>query len=202
MPGYDSALGGIPFNPTQALADLKTVDSDPTKLNGTITLTYPSDSPDGLKVAAQMQSDYSTYLHVDIKVLGEPFNQLVPDIQTFKLQFYLIAWIADYPDPQDWLSGQFTSGANGSVASANNDQNFVDPNFDKLAVKADVDLNPTERLSLYNQMEELAVDEVAWIPFSQSKNLYVVAPYVKGFVIDAGGITPPDAWPSVQIMAH
>lgn len=197
MPGYFDGLKGIPFNATQAKADLQSVYPDLSKFPQ-VTLTYPKTS-DNDKIAAKMQSDYETYLGLSanqIKIFAEDFNKLVADVQTFKLQFYILAWIADYPDAQDWLSGQFTAD------SANNDQNFRNAQFDQLAKLADVNQNPTERLTQYNQMEELAVDNVAWIPFSQAKNLYVVEPYVHGFTIDGGGLTPDDVWADITISQH
>ncbi len=197
MPGYFAGLKGIPFNPQQAKTDLQSVYPDLSKFPQ-VTLTYPKTS-DNDKIAAKMQADFEAYLGLSsnqIKIFGEDFNKLVSDVQTFKLQFYILAWIADYPDAQDWLSGQFTS------TSANNDQNARIPGFDQQAAKADVDQNQTERLSIYNQMEEEAVDNVAWIPFSQSKNLYVVEPYVHGFTIDGGGLTPDDVWANVYITQH
>ncbi len=197
MPGYYPGLKGIPFNPQQAKADLQSVYPDLSKFPQ-VTLTYPKTS-DNDKIAAKMQADFEAYLGLSanqIKIFGEDFNKIVSDVQTFKLQFYILAWIADYPDPQDWLSGQFTS------TSANNDQNARIPGFDQQAAQADADQNQAERLALYNKMEEEAVDNVAWIPFSQSKNLYVVEPYVHGFTIDAGGLTPDDVWANVYITQH
>jgi oligopeptide transport system substrate-binding protein len=195
MPGYFPGLQGVPFNPQGAKAELAQAFPDVSKMPK-ITLTYNTGTPDNAAVARQMQSDFQTYLGVSIQLNGETFNQEVSDIQTFKNQFYMIQWIADYPDAQDWLSGQFTT------TSQNNDQNFTDPNFDTLAAKADVDQDPTDRLNLYHQMEELAVDKQAWIPFDQPKNTYLVEPWVKGYVLDAGGLTPDDVWANVQILQH
>jgi len=195
MPGYFAGLKGIPFSAQGAKAELQKAYPDVSKMPQ-VTLTYNSATPDNEAVARQLQSNFSTYLGVTVNLKSETFDNEVTDIQTFKTQFYMIQWIADYPDAQDWLSGQFTAD------SLNNDQNFRNPQFDQLATQADVDQTPAHRLSTYNQMEELAVDNVAWIPFDQQKNTYLVEPWVKGFSIDAGGLTPDDVWSGVTIQQH
>jgi peptide/nickel transport system substrate-binding protein/oligopeptide transport system substrate-binding protein len=197
MPGYYAGLKGVPFSPTQAAADLKSVYPDLTKFP-TVTLDYPKTS-DNDKIAAELQKEFTTYLGLttnQVRINGEDFNTIVTAVQTFKEPFYILAWIADYPDAQDWLSGQFTS------TSANNDQNARIPGFDAQAAKADTDQNQAERLSIYNTMEEEAVDSEAWVPYSQGKNLYVTQPWVHGFVISAGGLTPDDVWANVYITQH
>ncbi len=194
MPGYDQNLKGIPFNPQGAKQLLLSVYPDPSKMPQ-VTLEYPAVG-DNNKIAEELQAEYQTYLGVNIVLNGVTFNKLVGDVYTNKIQFYLLAWIADYPDPQDWLSLQFTQNA------PNNTMNFNDPNFDALTNKADVDQNQTERFSLYNQAEELAVDEVGWIPFSQNKNTYVVQPWVHGLSIDAGGLVPDSEWANIYVTQH
>ena len=43
-------------------------------------------------------------LGVSVKAEAIDFNKLLTDITANTLQFWGIAWIADYPDPQDWLT--------------------------------------------------------------------------------------------------
>jgi peptide/nickel transport system substrate-binding protein/oligopeptide transport system substrate-binding protein len=194
MPGYYAGLKGIPFNPQDAKAKLASIYPDLSKMPA-VTLEYPKIADDD-KVAARLQQDFQTYLGVHINLNPVDFEQLINDVYTYKVQFYLLGWIADYPDPQDWTSLQFVKGA------PNNTMNFEDAKVDQLTAQADVTQDQAQRFALYGQAEELAVDEVAWIPFSQSKNIYVFQPYVNGFVQDAGGLTPDNVWPNVQIMSH
>ncbi len=194
MPGYFDGLKGLPFNPKDAKAKLTSVYSDVSKMP-TVTLEYPKIA-DNDKVAAKLQQDFQTYLGVHINLNPVDFEQLISDVYTYKVQFYFLGWIADYPDPQDWTSIQFVKG------SANNTMNFEDPQVDQLTAQADVEQDQAKRFALYNQAEELAVDEVAWIPFNQGKNIYVFQPWVKGFVQSAGGLTPDLVWPNVSIAAH
>jgi oligopeptide transport system substrate-binding protein len=194
MPGYYDGLKGLPFNPQDAKAKLASVYPDVSKMP-TVTLEYPK-LADNDKVAVRLQQDFQTYLGVHINLNSVDFEQLITDVYTYKVQFYLLGWIADYPDPQDWTSIQFVKD------SANNTMNFENAQVDQLTAQADVEQDQAKRFALYNQAEELAVDEVAWIPTTQGKNIYVFQSWVKGFAQNAGGLTPDLAWPDVSITAH
>ncbi|HLV98335.1 MAG TPA: hypothetical protein VKT82_06615, partial [Ktedonobacterales bacterium] len=110
-------------------------------------------------------------------------------------QFYMLGWIADYPDPQDWIDLVETG-------NPNNTMNFSNPAGDTLTQQADSSLNANQRNSDYAQVEEQAVQQVAWIPFAQGKNIFVYQKYVQNFGFDAQGLIPDISWPSVQILAH
>jgi oligopeptide transport system substrate-binding protein len=198
-PGYFAGLKGLPFNPQDAKAKLTSVYPDLTKMP-TVTLEYPKGG-DNDKIANKLQQDYKTYLGVDIVLNGVDFGQLLNDTGSknaagiFPVQFYMLGWIADYPDAQDWLNLVVST-------NANNTMNFSNSQVDSLVAQADASLDNNQRDSLYNQAEEIAVQNVAWIPFEQGKNIYTFQKYVSGFVVDAQGLTPPEAWVNVKILQH
>jgi ABC-type transport system substrate-binding protein len=68
-------------------------------------------------------------------------------------------------------------------------------------IRADGDLGP-DRLSLYNQAEQLLVDQVAWIPLAQAKVFYTLPPYIHNFTLDSQGVLPLGAWQRVYLTAH
>ncbi len=191
MPGYNKNLQGLPFNPTDAKQKLLSAYPDLSKLPP-ITLEYAKIA-DLDKAYTKMQQDWQTYLGVKVTLDAVDFEKLVTDVLTNNVQFFGLAWIADYPDPQDWTTLQFTT------YGLYDNQNFDDPQIDQLVAKADVDQNQAERYKLYQQVEELAVQEEAWAPWSQQKNVYVYQNNVHGYVLDAGGLTPPDVWANVYI---
>ncbi|HEY7414277.1 MAG TPA: peptide ABC transporter substrate-binding protein, partial [Ktedonobacteraceae bacterium] len=198
-PSYNSKFTGLPFNPQDAKAKLTSVYPDVSTMPA-VTLEYPK-TTDNDKVATKLQQDYQTYLGVHINLNAVDFGQLISDITSknaagiFPIQFYLLGWIADYPDAQDWIDLVTTT-------NANNTMNFSNSQVDSLAAEADASLDAKKRLADYNQAEELAVQNVAWIPFSQGKNIYVFQKWVSGFVQDAQGLTPDISWPDVQILQH
>jgi oligopeptide transport system substrate-binding protein len=198
-PSYNPNFKGLPFNPQDAKAKLTSVYPDLSQMPP-VTLEYPKGG-DNDKIAARLQQDYQTYLGVHINLNPVDFGQLINDITSknaagdFQVQFYSLGWIADYPDAQDWMD-LVTTG------NANNTMNFSDPQVDSLVAEADSSLDASQRLKDYNQAEELAVQNVAWIPFIQQKIIYTIQKWVSGYSVDAQGLTPDIAWPDVQILQH
>jgi peptide/nickel transport system substrate-binding protein/oligopeptide transport system substrate-binding protein len=109
---------------------------------------------------------------------------------------WAIGWLADYPDPQDWLSLQFATGA------LYNSEHVADPTLDSLLAKADTEQNPAMRLQEYNQAEQMVSDLVPWIPYEQEKVIWRQRAWVHGFGLNAISAFPDIAWPQVYITSH
>lgn len=115
----------------------------------------------------------------------------------YTVPMQLFSWSADYPDPQDFLSILDTTGAR------NNTQNASVPAADALMKRADALPDLSQRIPLYNQAEQLLIDNVAVCPLFQYVNHYALRSWVKGdFVEDARGLFPNDAWVSGYIAKH
>ena len=111
-------------------------------------------------------------------------------------QMWQIGWLADYPDPQDWLSLQFNS------ASGNNIEYVNSPSYDNLMNEADANQNQQQRMSQYHQIEQYMVDQCAWIPFAQEKSSWRLRPWVQGFGLNEVLLMEDVDWPNVYILAH
>ena len=194
MPGYDANLKETPFDPVKAKQLLQSVYPDVSQMPA-VTLEYPN-TTDSTKVAQELQSEYQQFLGVHINLNGVDFEKAVNDQLTNKDQFYMIAWIADYPDPQDWTSLQFVTGV------PYNNMNYSNTTVDQLCNQADVAQDQNQRFSLYNQVEQTVINEGGWIPFSQQKNVYTSQNWVHGYLLDAGGLTPQANWGDIYILAH
>jgi ABC-type oligopeptide transport system substrate-binding subunit len=84
-------------------------------------------------------------LGVTVTLKGEDFNTWLSDDAAGNFTATRFAWLDDYPDPQDFLSLLFHTGA------TYNSQKATIPAADALMDKADVNTNTTERLQQYNQ---------------------------------------------------
>jgi peptide/nickel transport system substrate-binding protein/oligopeptide transport system substrate-binding protein len=127
-----------------------------------------------------------------VKTQFVDFNTLVSDVlSSSPPQIWAIGWGADYPDPQDFTSLQF--GPN----SINNTGSVNVPAANKLLAEADTDLNPTSRAQLYNQAEQLLVNEVAWLPLWQQKTVYNLSPNVHNLVYNSLAFIPMSSWQTI-----
>jgi oligopeptide transport system substrate-binding protein len=115
----------------------------------------------GLKIEVQ-QTDWATFL----SDLHRPDN---PD----QMWGGEAGWIADYPDPHDFLDVLFRCG------SQQNNTNYCNPEVDKLLDQAAAEENPDKRQELYRQVEQTVIDEAAWVPLFFEVEQWLVKPYVK-----------------------
>jgi oligopeptide transport system substrate-binding protein len=175
-----------------------------------VTLTYPSGNPDEDNEVAALVQMWQNTLGVSVKAAPEDFNKLLTDSEAALnnpkgLQFWGIAWIADYPDPQDWTTLQFGAGApyNQINYGQNHSTDAVQQQQTQQALAA-ADVNPdqTSRLQAYNQAEQQLVNDVAWLPMEQVAVAQVLKPYVKGMVFNPQLLIPPNDWGSIFIATH
>jgi oligopeptide transport system substrate-binding protein len=111
-------------------------------------------------------------------------------------QAWLIGWLADYPDAQDWLSLQFYSTAPNNFSYVN------DPHLDQLMAQADGDQDPTRRMNEYHVIEQDVVNLCAWIPLDQEKTSWRLRSWVQGFGLNQVLLMEDVDWPNVYILAH
>ena len=175
-----------------------------------IKLTYPSGSPDADNEVAALLQMWQTTLGVNVKANPEDFNKLLTDTEAALnnpngLQFWGIAWIADYPDPQDWTTLQFGKGSqyNQINYGQNNTANAATQQQTQAALAAaDVNQDQTSRMQAYNQAEQQLVNDVAWLPMEQVAVSQVLKAYVRGMVFNPQLLIPPNDWGNIFIATH
>jgi len=152
-------------------------------------------------------------LGINVDTQEMDFTRLIPAEQATTgkspaqggLQMWTAAWIADYPDPQDWTTLQFGDGqpynefnyGNNSGPTAA-DQRAVQQQLDA----ADFMTDPDARAQTYNQLEQKLVNDVAWLPIDQRLDTYLTKPYVIGINHNALALIAPDDWANIYIAVH
>ena len=101
----------------------------------------------------------------------------------FLLQF------ADMENPQNFLEVLFHS------QSAQNHGGYSSPKVDALLDEARGTLDVDERMAMYQQAEQLILDDVAWIPLTFDAGYWLVKPYVQNYRI------PPIKVPKFQYVS-
>ncbi len=82
-------------------------------------------------------------------------------------------WIADYPDPHDFLDILFRCD------SAQNHTGYCNPEVDELLDQAGGEYDSDKREALYRQVEQIVIDEAAWVPLFFGVDDWLIKPYVK-----------------------
>jgi oligopeptide transport system substrate-binding protein len=173
-----------------------------------ITLTYSSAGSQAARnEVAMMQQMWQMTLGISVKTDDIDLYKLFADEalgSNNPLQFYTgPAWIADYPDPEDWTTLQFDKGA--SQNGMNFGQNHGPDAAAQQAVQAEMEAadlitgNPAAREQAYWKIEQELVNYVAWFPMEQEEQNFLIKPCVQGLVLNAFGLTPPDDWNKIYI---
>jgi len=116
-------------------------------------------------------------LGVDVSVRQTEFATFLDDLRDGEYQMFELGWVADYPDPENFLKIQFYSG------STNNHSQYANAEVDGLLEEADTEADEAARLSLYQQAEQIIVNEAPWIPLFHDKFSVLIKPYVKGYLL-------------------
>ncbi len=103
----------------------------------------------------------------------------VEDVFAERPQFFLSGWIADYPDPENFLDLLF-HGESGL-----NHTNYSNFQVDQLLEEARIEQNTQRRLQLYQQVEQLIAADAPWVPLWHSVDYVLTKPYVEGAVYAA-----------------
>lgn len=210
MPGYNPNLQGpdgtqnLSGN-TQLANQLATAYATDTKCGTAtdfskcpaVTFTIPSGSVDGQnEAAAEQQMWAKAFPGWKISISSIDFDTLLTNLNAKTVQFWAIAWIEDYPDPQDWLT------TNLACDSAYNSGNACDQQADTLMKAADKNPDLKARLTQYQQAEQILVTKVGWLPLDQATTWWEVRPWVVNFNVAAGGLTPLQTWQQIYIAKH
>lgn len=215
MPGYNPGLNGPDGTQTMSgdAAKAQTLLKQGIQEEGwsgvsqlpAITLTYASGQSSFDQEVKAMTQMWQKVLGVSVTPNAIDYNTLLDQVTAATnnpdgLQFWGLAWIGEYPDPQDWLSLQFANGVpnnnmnygQNTSLTANQQQTIQQ----QLAV-ADGTTDTRTRIQEYQQAEQQLVNDVAWLPMEQVTLPFLRTQYVVGFVDNAQGIIPPDDWATI-----
>ncbi len=184
MAGYNEALPDIPFDPDSARDLLDQAGGAGVIDNATILTSGQGATPSDILQAVLAM--WEQELGVTVTIEQEDFGLFLRDIDDGSFEMFSLGWIADYPDPQNFLDIKLHS------ESANNEAGYSNPEVDALLDQADREADEVARLELYQQAEELIVDDMPWAPLYHGKATYLVKPYVEGFEI------PPFVIPNLR----
>jgi peptide/nickel transport system substrate-binding protein/oligopeptide transport system substrate-binding protein len=101
--------------------------------------------------------------------------------------FFRQAWIADYPDPENFLTVLFHSR---NVGAPGNTSRYRNPRVDRLLDEADVMAAGAPRDARYHEVEQMILDDAAWVSLYHYASRALIKPYVKGLERSAQSSAP------------
>ncbi|MGQ9525695.1 MAG: peptide ABC transporter substrate-binding protein, partial [Armatimonadota bacterium] len=174
VPGHDPNFVGLRYNPAKARALMAEAGYPGGKGLPELTLTFREQMADLRRLAEAAAEMYRQNLGVNVKLREMEWGVFLQERNRGTLPFYLLRWMADYLDPQNFLSLMLHTNAPENVIGYSN------PEFDRLCDEADGLMDQEKRLRLYRRAEEIAVSDAPWIPLFYQRDGELWKPSVKG----------------------
>lgn len=116
-----------------------------------------------LRQSAELFVAFMERLGLAVKVSLNNGPAFYDKLERRQAQMFLLSWLGDYPDAENFL--QCFYGPNASPGP--NRANYVNPQFDRLLELARVMPDTPERTELYRRMARLVIDDCPWLLVSE-----------------------------------
>ena len=190
LPGYNLELKGLEYNPEKARQLLK---------------ESKYGSAEGLPEIIYTDGGYGSYLNAEVAALSQMWTQnlgvtiTVQNLEPEKMldeiasgnhgQIISSGWCADYPDPENFADVLFHTGKEMNYG------NYSNPALDTLLEQARVEPDVSKRIGMYQQAEQIIVDDAPAIFLTHSISYILVKPYVKGYIL-----SPVSTFPGIRFL--
>jgi len=182
MPGYNENLTGIEYNATKAKEYIAASEYGNVSNLPPITITVAGYGGGVSGYLGAIIQGWRENLGVDVQVRQLESENFVYHLMEEKDEMFMLAWVADYPDPHNFLDNLFHTGAENNIFDYHN------PGLDVLLDQAGIEQDEEARLMMYQQAEQEIVDEAPCLPLCFGRNYVLVKPYVKGYKLGPLGI--------------
>jgi oligopeptide transport system substrate-binding protein len=177
LPSFDSnAVKGYHYDPAKTLKLLKEAG-------------YPGGVglPVIKLVTIPVYADLGSYIVNELQQAGirtqlEVIQKSLLLEQTAKSEalFFRGSWIADYPDAENYLSVFYSKNP-----APPNYTRYKNPVFDALYEKAMAEKNDSLRMRLYQQADQVVINDAPIIPLWYDMVIHLLQPYVKTFEVNS-----------------
>jgi peptide/nickel transport system substrate-binding protein len=186
MPNYNAKrIKGYSFD----LAKAKQLMSDAGYPGGKgfpeVTLNINEGGGRNTQIAEAIQ-DMLREIGVTVKLQLLQFAQHLDNIDAGRSDFYRLGWNADYPDPETFLNLFYGKNVpnNPKDVSPINSFRYKNPKFDELFEKAIATTDVKERSRLYEEAEQLAVNDAVCLFIYYDEDWRLIQPFVRGYALD------------------
>jgi oligopeptide transport system substrate-binding protein len=182
MPGYNEAVEGLDYDIGEAIELIAESRYEDVSNLPPITLTVDGYGNIISGYVGAIIQEWQQNLGVEISVRQLETDDFLYNLNEEKDEMFVTGWIADYPDPHNFLDILFHTG------SEVNTSDYSNPALDALLDRAAIEQNETARLNMYQQAEQLVIADAPCIPLFHGSSYILVEPYVKGYELSPMGI--------------
>jgi oligopeptide transport system substrate-binding protein len=181
MPGYNPHLRGYSYDPAKA-KQLLAEAGYPDGAGFPIVQLWAGQRAESTKAELAAYRRYLAALGVQVDVhFAANWPAYKAMLEEGKLPMFRLMWVADIPDPDNFLLPLLHS------ASPTNRMFYRNPLVDQLLEQARKESDEARRIALYREVERIVMDDAPWITQHHSVLEYLFQPYVQGVEINLLG---------------
>jgi oligopeptide transport system substrate-binding protein len=182
LPGYNEEVQGLGYDLDNARALITEWESENATEFPSVTFTIPGEGGYIPSILEAIMYQWQQDLGVEIEVRQLDSKAYIYRLEEEKDDIFHFGWVADYPDPQNFLEVLFHSQSKNNIGGYSNEE------LDDLLEQAAIEQDEGARFALYQEAEQLIIDEAACLPLWFGKNYILVKPYVQGYTLSPQGI--------------
>ncbi len=183
MPGYNKDVKPYEYNPDKAKALLKELGKENLEIK---MISYPNPRPynsvNGQKLAEAVQG-YLAKVGIKATIDLYEWTDYKKRVGNGEGDIGFYGWIGDNGDADNFLSLFETK----EIESTLNSAKYSNPKVDELLVKARQLPNGEDRNKAYAEIQQIVIQDAAWLPISNALTLAAYKPEVKGFEVHPTG---------------
>lgn len=184
IPGYNDNAKIYEYNPEKAKSMLKELGKENLEIK---MITYSNPRPynpvNGQKLAEAVQN-YLTKVGVKSTIDVYPWTEYKTKAGQGEGDIMFYGWIGDNGDPDNFLSLLDSN----EIKSTLNVAKYTNTQVDELLKKARSTANGDERNNLYKQIQDLVLQDAAWLPISHAQDMAAYSSKVKNFRLHPTGV--------------
>ncbi|MEQ1821699.1 MAG: ABC transporter substrate-binding protein [Fimbriimonadaceae bacterium] len=164
----------IPFDPEGAKKLLAEAGYPGGKGMPELEIRYRESYRDISLVAEAVSNDINKTLGVKVNNQAKEWKAYLDLYNKGENRFYHMRWAADYLDPQNFISHML------ATYGPENHTGYSNPVFDKICRDADSIMDQDKRANLYQQAEDIVLQDAIWVPIYFQRDAELQSSRVKG----------------------
>ncbi len=186
--GYNNKIiKGFEYNPEKARELLAEAGFPNGEGFPDLTLTISDGGGNNSRIAEAIYSMFKQNLGIHLNIDVIPFTTIQDRMRTGSMEFSRRGWVADYPDASTFLEMYYGRGVpdDPHAVSMINSSRYKNPKFDQLFEKAMQTSDDEQRVKLYQECDQILIDDAAFLPLFYADYVRLVKDNVVGLDINA-----------------
>jgi len=189
-PGHDAKnIFGFTFSPERAKDLLSTAGFEDAQDFPVLTIQINDGNPTALEVAEAVQKMLADNLGITVELSILPRDKHYEEIELGRVEIWRDGWIADYPDPENFLKlfhGNLVP-EDSVKASYLNTVRFNDPSFDQFFELSTRETNLEARRNLLFKADSVVIEKAAVVPLYYEEWVWLANTRVENLAVSPMG---------------